>query len=322
MLTARRRDAFTLIELLVVVALIAVLVGILVPAVQKAREVANRDSCQNNLRQIALALHHYHDGQSCLPAGYVASGSYVDGASDTSPGWGWGALILPYLEQGNLAETIDFTLPIEDPKNAPAIKTFVKPYLCPSDVWTQEPFAITDAFSTPICSVAPMSYTACCGNDESDTTGPTGNGVFYRNSHVRLTDISDGTSSTIMIGEKAWSSANGTWAGAIQSGVIVRGQLNPCLPIVPGASFPAPTLVLSHAHLNNAQFDADGSAGMDDFCSRHAGGSNFLFADGSVHFIRNVAADNPDGTYTPKGVIFQALGTRAGAEVVPPDWIN
>jgi prepilin-type N-terminal cleavage/methylation domain-containing protein/prepilin-type processing-associated H-X9-DG protein len=316
------RQGFSLIELLVVLSLIAALVGLLVPAVQKAREVANRNACQNNLRQMALALHHYQDGQGSLPAGYVAAAPYTDGASDTSPGWGWGALILPYIEQGNLANSVDFTLPIEDPKNGPAIKTVVKSYLCPSDACSEDPFTITDAFSTPICLAAPLSYAACCGNDESDTSAPTGNGVFYRNSHVRLTDISDGTSYTIMIGEKAWSSAQGTWAGAIAGGVIIRGQLNPCLPIVPGTSFPAPALVLSHTHLNNAQFDADGSAGMDDFSSRHAGGSNFLFADGSVHFIRNVTADNSDGSYTPDGVIFQALGTRAGGEVVPPDWIN
>jgi len=316
------RHGFSLIELLIVIALLAVVVGLLVPAVQKAREVANGNACQNNLRQIGLAMHHYQDGQGCLPAGYVASLPYVDGASDTSPGWAWPALILPYMEQGNLADSIDFSLPIADPKNGLAVKTFVKAYLCPSDVWFEDPFTITDAFSTPICSVAPMSYAACCGNDNSDTTGASGNGVFYRNSHVRLTDISDGTSATIMVGERAWSCANGIWAGAITGGVMARGKMNPCLPIVPGASFPAPTLVLSHAHLNNAQFDADGSAGMDDFSSRHAGGSNFLFADGSVHFIRNVPADNPDGSYTPEGVIFQALGTRAGGEVVPPDWIN
>jgi prepilin-type N-terminal cleavage/methylation domain-containing protein/prepilin-type processing-associated H-X9-DG protein len=321
-MTARKRPGFSLIELLVVIAVIAVLVGLLVPSVQKAREVANRNGCQNNLRQIALGLHHYHDGQGCLAAGYVASGPYADGATDTSPGWGWGALVLPYLEQGNLATSVDFTLPVEDPKNASAIKTFVKPYLCPSDVWPQDPFTVTDAFRTPICSVAPVSYAACCGNDESDTAGLTGNGAFYRNSHVRLTDISDGTSNTLLVGEKAWSSANGTWAGAISGSVIVRGALNPCLPMVSGTSFPAPTLILSHAHLNNAEFDADGSAGLDDFSSRHAGGSNFLFADGSVRFIRNVSSDNPDGTYTTRGVIFQALGTRAGGEVVPPDGIN
>jgi prepilin-type processing-associated H-X9-DG protein len=91
---------------------------------------------------------------------------------------------------------------------------------------------------------------------------------------------------------------------------------------VPGAWYPAATLILAHAHLNNALIDSDGSAGMDDFSSRHSGGSNFVFADGSVHFIRNVPSDNPDGSYGPDGVNFQRLGTRAMKEVVPGDFVN
>src|SRR5262249_23247774 len=145
-------------------------------------------------------------------------------------------------------------------------------------------------------------------------------GVFYRNSQTRMTDITDGTSNTIFIGERAWSTANGIWAGAIPGGVIVRGQKNPCQPVVPGAWYPAASLVQAHAHLNNALLDPDGSAGMDDFGSRHPGGSNFVFADGSVHFLRSVSSDHPDGSYTPDGLNFQALGTRANGEVVTADY--
>src|SRR5262249_10327232 len=137
---------------------------------------------------------------------------------------------------------------------------------------------------------------------------------------TRMTDVTDGTSNTIMVGERAWSNANGIWAGAIPNGVIRRGQYNPCQPVVPGASYPASTLILAHSHLNNALSDPDGSAGIDDFRSRHFGGSNFVYADGSVHFLRSVPSDNPDGSFTADGLSFQALGTRASGEVVSGDW--
>jgi prepilin-type N-terminal cleavage/methylation domain-containing protein/prepilin-type processing-associated H-X9-DG protein len=311
------RSAFTLIELLVVIAIIATLIGLLLPAVQMIRESASRTSCQNNLKQIGLALHNYHDANRCFPPGYRASTPYSDGATDTTPGWGWGAFILPYLEQSNLYHQLNFKSPVQ---NSAGIQTMVQVYLCPSDLTPQGAFPVPDGFGNTIAMAAPTSYAACVGGDESDTTGPTGLGVFYRNSQTRMIDITDGTSCTILIGERAWSNANGIWAGAIPGGVMMRGQANPCQPVVPGAWYPAATLVQAHAHLNNALLDPDGSAGMDDFGSRHPGGSNFVFADGSVHFLRSVPNDNPDRSYTPDGLNFQALGTRANGEVVTVDY--
>jgi prepilin-type processing-associated H-X9-DG protein len=176
---------------------------------------------------------------------------------------------------------------------------------------------VTDAVGTSLMLAAPSSYAAVCGGDESDTADPTGKGVFYRNSHTKITDITDGSSQTILIGERAGTNALGIWVGAINNGVVQRGQSNPN----PGTSIePAACLVLAHCHLINCLGDADG--GLDDFSSNHPGGANTLFGDGSVHFLRTVKSDNPDGSYTADSLILQALGTRAGGEVVPGDWFN
>ena len=305
---ASPRPAFTLIEVLVVVAVIAVLISLLLPSLQQARELARRVSCQNNLKQMGLALHSYHGVYQAFPPGYLATDPYTDGATDTAPGWGWGAFILPYLQR---QRQLNLNQPVQD---SSAIQTVVDLYVCPSDITPGAAFAVPDGFGNTICSAAPTSYAACCGNDASDTTDPAGLGVFYRNSKTRLTDITHAPSNTILIGERAWANAKGVWAGAIPGGVIMRGPGNPCQPVSSGAWYPAATLVLAHAHLNNALVDPDGSAGMDDFSSRHPGGSNFVFADSSAHFLRSVPSDNADGSYTHAGLLFQAMGIRARPE--------
>jgi prepilin-type N-terminal cleavage/methylation domain-containing protein/prepilin-type processing-associated H-X9-DG protein len=317
---AKRPRAFTLIELLVVIAIIAVLVALLLPAVQQAREAARRTQCKNNLKQIGLALHNYHEAHNTFPPAYIASAPYVDGATDTKPGWGWATSILPFLDQGTIYNSINFSYPLQDSRNTSLIQKLIPGYLCPSDLTPNGPFAIADSSGNMVAMAAASSFSASVGSDASSTTDATGDGIFYRNSRTRMSDITDGTSTTIMVGERAWSNANGIWAGAISGGTVKRGSANPCQPVVAGAFYPAATLVLSHAHLNNALIDSDGSAGIDDFSSRHWGGSNFLFADGSIRFVHSIPSDNPDGSYSGDGKIFQALGTRSGGEVISGDW--
>jgi prepilin-type N-terminal cleavage/methylation domain-containing protein/prepilin-type processing-associated H-X9-DG protein len=352
-----RHRGFTLIELLVVIAIITVLIGLLLPAVQAAREAARRVQCVNNLKQIGLALHNYHDTVGAFPMGYAARSPLsvtplkVDGATDTTPGWAWGAMILPQLEQSALFNAGNFSLPVEGAENTTVIRTTITTYLCPSDP-TSGPFQVTDASGTVLTvtnalgnqgtdasgnvltvTATPSSYAACVGGDETDTatgivnkvTGISNNdglgkGVMFRNSRIRLADITDGTSQTIAVVERAWSNASGLWAGAVTKGVIRRGPSNRNPPGEP--FYPAATMVQAHCHLINANADPDG--GLDDCSSLHPGGANFLFADGSVHFLKSIPADagtdsNGNPIYSPAGRVFQALATRAGGEVIPGD---
>jgi prepilin-type N-terminal cleavage/methylation domain-containing protein/prepilin-type processing-associated H-X9-DG protein len=308
------RGGFTLVELLVVIAIIGILIGLLLPAINAARESARRTSCTNNIKQIGLSLINYHDELGALPPGYRSSQKYNDGSTDTSPGWGWSAYILPYMEERAASKAINFNLPVESSQNAIAIQSRIKTYLCPSDQPPAGAFAVTDGLSKTLAQAAPSSYAACCGSDDSDTTDLTGSGIFYRNSKVRMADITDGTSHTIMVGERAWVYAEGIWAGAISSGVIMRGPMN-TNPGSPSGSAPAPTLVLSHNHLITCTNDSDG--GLDDFSSTHPGGANFVYADGSVHYIISIPGDNSDGSYTQQGIIFQTLATRSARDNLP-----
>ena len=296
-----RSQGFTLIELLVVIAIIAVLIALLLPAVQQAREAARRTQCKNNLKQIGLALHNYADTFSRFPPGYIANSDITA----TTPGWGWGALILPQLDQSTVYNALNFNLPIENSTNAAPIQTLLKAYLCPSDIYPTGAFSITNSTSIQVVLAAPSSYAGCVGNDSSDVDDNVnrGNGMLYRNSNTTFADVTDGTSNTIIVAERSWSQANGSWVGAPNTGRLRAGTKNPFAPLDEAASF----LILSHTHWINIMNDPDG--GLDDFSSLHSGGANALFVDGSVRFLPTVTTPGgPENDY-------QAMGSRAGSEV-------
>ncbi|MBI3412016.1 MAG: DUF1559 domain-containing protein [Planctomycetes bacterium] len=289
------RPAFTLIELLVVIAIISVLIGLLVPAVQKVREAAARTQCRNNLKQIGLALHNYHDVYKVFPPGYTSNVNPADN-SDLGPGWGWATHILDFIEQNNLKTRIRIDLDIGDPLNAPVRTTSIAIYLCPSDM---PPPSFTAAGTN--VDVASSSYAACFGQPEITDDPSKGDGIFYRNSKVRIAMILDGTSNTLMVGERSSNLASVTWTGS------VTGAYVPARPGGPFGNEGAPVLILGHTgdpaegHTPNNPINH-----VDDFWSRHVSGVNFLFADGSVHNID--AGINP--------YVWSALGTRAGGEPV------
>jgi prepilin-type N-terminal cleavage/methylation domain-containing protein/prepilin-type processing-associated H-X9-DG protein len=296
------RSGLTLIELLIVLVILAVLAGLLLSGIQMAREAASRARCANNLKEIGLACHAYHDAAGSFPPGYRAC--HHPNPMATSPGWGWATYLLPYLEQQALFQQIDHHLPIENPVNG-ARETRVPVYLCPSDPGVPAVFPIADAAGNVITQAAPISYAACLGGGELDEIPGPKEGVFYRDSRVRIADITDGTSSTLLIGERAWSHAMAPWAGAVNQAVLLGGPSNPWRTS-PQAVYPSANFPLVQAKSINDAADSDGA--LDDYYSQHPGGCNMLFADGSVRFLRQRA---------DSAVLF-ALGTRAGGEVVDP----
>jgi prepilin-type processing-associated H-X9-DG protein/prepilin-type N-terminal cleavage/methylation domain-containing protein len=300
--SARRRrplHGFTLVELLVVIGIIGLLIALLLPAVQSARESSRRTQCCNNLRQIGLAIQNYESFRKYFPSGYISQ--YTVSGTDTGPGWGWAALLLPTLEEGNLAGLLNFDLPIENTANTQAITTPLPVYLCPSDnrepVWA----AMSQSGGTKICDVAEAAYVAMFGTTEP---GIDGNGLFFRNSTVHIREITDGTSQTIAVGERAELLGEATWVGSV-TGAYLAEDPNDNDGIGVFEQEEGSTMVLGQSGEGKSPGDPTGEPDM--FYSMHPNGVNFVFADGHVTFL--TAQTDPQ--------LFEDLSTRAGGEVVP-----
>jgi prepilin-type N-terminal cleavage/methylation domain-containing protein/prepilin-type processing-associated H-X9-DG protein len=301
----RTRAGFTLIELLVVIAIIALLIGLLLPAVQKVRGTAARAQCANHLKQVGLALHGYHDANRQFPPGY-ASGVNPSNGDDTGPGWGWAAFLLPHVEQPPLFAQINVTQPITAPAHAAARTTPVAVYKCPADQYpATAPVGVLSSsgpMTTAFCDVALSSYPGVFGVAEP---GVDGEGLFFRGSTVKIADVTDGTSTTLAVGERAAKIGPTTWVGVVPG----AGHTGPPGEPTYGQVEVAATWVLGHTG------DAtEGPAFPNEpnhFGSLHpGGGANFVFADGHVRFLgRSVSY-----------AVYKALSTRAGGEPVGEDF--
>jgi prepilin-type N-terminal cleavage/methylation domain-containing protein len=308
-----QRHGFTLIELLVVIAIIGILIGLLLPAVQKVREAANRTSCTNNLKQINLALVMYHDNLGSFPSGFIYNPKLTGPVSRVihrpppqsfplpqGPGWGWASLILQYLEQKNVADQITYALPVESPSNQDARLVILRMYDCPSDTVTGV-FTVLDDKNQALAQAASNSYAACFGALDTPANSPDkGNGMFFRNSRIRTQDVTDGLSNTLTIGERPGSFSQTPWAGAMTGGTA---RTTPGAPVYQSLIEPAPTMPLAHIHTRVIN---DPNSEPYDFFSPHPGVIVFGFADGSVHSI-SLSMDVQ---------IMQALATRAGNEAI------
>lgn len=282
------RRGFTLIELLVVIAIIAILIALLVPAVQKVREAAARATCENNLKQLGLALHSYHGTLKVFPPGSAGNGGT---AAAPVPAWGWAALILPNLDQAPLHQQFDpdkRTLQQAFAGNLPGLQLQLAVFICPSDPGGSMGVGFNDnrKFTKPVAgqniAIGKSNYPGSAGDNGSD-------GVFAADSKTKIAHITDGTSNTFMVCER--DSLEGRyaalWGGQSQEATIVgmsaiTGQTQ--YRMFDGQLFTTTTT-----------FDPTWC-----FASQHTGGANFLFCDGTVRYI---ARGIDDTTYRNLGKI-------------------
>lgn len=326
------KRGFTLVELLVVIAIIGILVGLLLPAVQAAREAARRIQCSNNLKQLGLAIHNYESAHQLFPSGYCTFATRdgngpawagIDAQTwDAAPGWGWGALLLPFVEQTNLANALNYERPLWDPLNAAGVRLQLPTFLCPSASGPQDPFVVATAggphsINQRTVTLGRSSYVAshgqesCWGDCGASRTGliftniytgetrqvtingdasKVADGPFYRNSKVRFRDVTDGTSNTIFLGEHSSRLSDKSWAGIVPGAVVSPSFLTP-----ENGPDAAATLVLVHAGPSGGELDITGAPiihpvnfptyHVGQMYAEHPGGGQVCLGDGSVRFF-------------------------------------
>ncbi len=269
----RGSAGFTLIELLVVIAIIAILIGLLIPAVQKVRAAAARASCENNLHQIGLAMHMYQDSNQVLPAGWITAPT---GATAPSPGWSWSLLILPYIEQGNLFTSLGADLTGATGPSAAQLNLLqspIKTLVCPGDGGP----VINSNFTDNGVHVAKSNYVV-----NRTLLGPdTNNKQIGRT----IQGIPDGSSNTIMVGER-------DTVINVGAPICIRSSTSSCSFEGRGGYSQNPVPPAGQAAWNT------GNDQRLAFSSQHTGTCNYVFADGSVHSISNNIPGDPSNDWT------------------------
>jgi prepilin-type N-terminal cleavage/methylation domain-containing protein/prepilin-type processing-associated H-X9-DG protein len=322
---SNRRGAFTLIELLVVIAIIAILIALLVPAVQKVREAAARTQCINNLKNIGLALHNFHDVYKRLPPGCAADQPPFGTAGVNGSGHGssWKVYILPYIDQGNITAKWIFNggSGWENTNNGPIVKNVTVPvYRCPSSTlpdfsnYAGDPngsafqmftcyTGISGSYNMGFNDPALGSNTCCYGGGAGLDGIVSGGGILFPNSKIKLAEITDGTSNTIMVGEQSNHLRDRNNVPVIGGFAAITSQgphgwiMGTSVVQVPPAgqnrSFNCTTVRYSINQIgfaSNSNGTTDNTGSNIPLSSNHTGGANMLFADGTVRFWPNSTA--------------------------------
>ncbi len=331
--TGRRRwvapwRAFTLVELLVVITIIGILIALLLPAVQAAREAARRSQCVNNLKQIGLALHNYHDSFGVLPPARCRK--YV-GTSLSGTAWGWGTFVLPYVEQQSLYDTLEpgkvsVWGAASNASKIPLMQQRLEAYRCPSDIAPTTNTARPLPYATPSVYVATSNYVGSSSSDIpiSDSAANVGYaGVFVGEQKVRLADIVDGTSNTVAVGERAWQYrdrfGNVRPAKAAIVFGITQGGGNMDANIYYGDTVGAGVYRLNLTGSDQSDSASIGyERGEHAYSSMHPGGANFVLVDGSVRFV----AESIEGRFSSRGTQVDPSGSTNAAtrQVVDTTW--
>jgi prepilin-type N-terminal cleavage/methylation domain-containing protein len=296
--SGRRHRGFTLVELLVVIAIIGILVALLLPAIQAARESARKTSCRNNLHQVGVAMHNYESAFRKLPPGYV----YASGSQGNALGHSWTDMILPFMELKNMYDLINFKLPIYDPVNAAVREQHINSLLCPTDDVSPTGFVEmgTERYAMA-CYVANFG-TPDLDLDQGQELATSGRpwGPFYRNSKTKLKDITDGTTRTLMVGERQ----NGPFRTQGSHGVHVEYETTWA-----GAVRDIGDNTDDHGHMVLFQVGhTPNHANSDDrdVSASHSGEALFLMCDASVHSISESIDEK----------VYFAIGTMNGGEIV------
>ena len=289
------RAAFTLLELLVVIAIIGVIVGLLLPAVQSAREAARRTQCQNHLHQIVIGMHHFEDVHQHFPSAYETTGT-IPGVLGV-PGWGWGTWVLPFLEQTNLyqaanPQTVRFGGGANPAQPDAVSQARIGSYRCPSNpAPDRNPQRLSHATSNYRAVAGPLSLAAYIVDFDYG-------GAMYQNSRTRLAEITDGASNTLAIGECILDERCGKRA-ALWTGMAGTRPLPPDSALAVWVSDVMWSVDEADSRINGSAPQA--------FSSRHPGGAFFAWCDGSVRFISDAAdtslakwaAGRDDGNVAP-----------------------
>ena len=309
-----RSRGFTLIELLVVIAIIAVLVALLLPAVQAAREAARRVQCVNNLMQIGIAAKNYENAFESLPSGVVnPTGPIVDAPKGYH--FNWITQLLPYLDAKPVYRHLDFNADLYAPQNGTARSVMLNVLICPS---SPQPFRMARSSPTPPIGGDPaLTSYAGCHNDVEAPIDVKNTGVFFLNSRIRYEDIEDGASHTIFFGEKLTDDTDLGWASGTRATLRNVGWLvNSKFTTTPGPNGVPLVDELEDPANPGPTGKGAGKAGEEakkpvvgGFASKHPGGANFGFGDGSVRFLKSNINSR----------VLQLLGNRSDGDLLSAD---